>query len=256
MSTDAPQVWPESVRTLAVDVGGSGFKAAIVDATGEMLTDRVRVDTPYPCPPERLVGSLVELTRDLGERDRASVGFPGLVRGGRVGNIPSLSRRAYDGEHDPNLEHAWHGFHLGAALSDAFGVPTKVANDADVQGCAVVEGTGFEFVVTLGTGVGTALFSEGRLLPHLEMGHAPFRKDQTFENQLGNVTRKEIGNERWTRRVVKAIDAYYDFLFYDVIYVGGGNAKHLDPERLPRRARIVSNTAGIVGGVRLWELDS
>ena len=131
-----------------------------------------------------------------------------------------------------------------------------MANDADVQGCAVVEGKGFEFVMTLGTGVGTACFYEGRLLPHLEMGHAPFRKDQTFEDQMGNVARKEVGNGRWGKRVLKSIDAYYDFLFYDVIYIGGGNAKHLDPQRLPRRARIVSNSAGILGGVRIWDLDA
>ena len=112
-------------------------------------------------------------------------------------------------------------------------MPVKVANDADVQGCAVVQGEGFEFVMTLGTGVGTALFLDGRLLPHIEGGHAPFRKDETFEEQLGNVARKDVGNARWGRRVVKAIAAYDRFLFFDTIYLGGGNAKHLDPEQLP-----------------------
>jgi polyphosphate glucokinase len=255
MST-APRTWPDDVRTLSIDVGGSGFKGAILDRNGEMLTERVRIDTPYPCPPEKLVSSLVDLTKDLGERHRVSVGFPGLVRNGRVTNIPSLSRKEYGADADPKLEAAWHGFELGNALESAFGTPTKVANDADVQGCAVVEGKGFEFVMTLGTGVGTACFYEGRLLPHLEMGHAPFRKDQTFEDQMGNVARKEVGNARWGKRVLKSIDAYYDFLFYDVVYIGGGNAKHLDPQRLPRRARIVSNSAGILGGVRIWDLDA
>jgi polyphosphate glucokinase len=247
--------WPE-VRTLAIDVGGSGLKGAILDSKGEMLTERVRIETPYPCPPDRLVSSLTELTADLGERHRVSVGFPGLVRNGRVRNIPSLSRTSYDGDTDPDLEAAWRGFDLAAALSTAFGVPTKVANDADVQGCAVVTGEGFEFVMTLGTGVGTALFLDGRLLPHLEAGHAPFRKGDTFEEQLGNVARKEIGNDRWRTRVSEAILAYDRFLFFDTIHIGGGNAKHLDPLDLPHHARIVDNTAGITGGVRLWALDT
>ncbi len=253
---ERPLGWPDDVRTLAIDVGGSGFKAAVLDPQGVMLTERVRVETPYPVTPERLVSSLLALTDHLGVRHRVSVGFPGLVRNGKVRNIPSLSRAAYDGETDPELEEAWRGFDLAGALSTAFGVPVKVANDADVQGCAVVQGEGFEFVMTLGTGVGTALFLDGRLLPHLEGGHAPFRKDQSFEDQLGNVARKDIGNMRWRQRVVKAIDAYERFLFFDTIYLGGGNAKHLDPEQLPTHARVVDNTAGIIGGVRLWDLDA
>jgi polyphosphate glucokinase len=148
------------------------------------------------------------------------------------------------------------GFDLATALSDAFGVPTKVANDADVQGCAVVTGEGFEFVMTLGTGVGTAMFLDGRLLTHIEGGHAPFRKGDSFEDQLGNVARKDVGNDRWRKRVLEAIVAYDRFLFFDTIHIGGGNAKHLDPADLPHKARIVANTAGITGGVRLWALDT
>jgi polyphosphate glucokinase len=178
------------------------------------------------------------------------------VRNGKVRNIPSLSRETYDGDSDPRLEHAWRGFDLAGALSTAFSVPVKVANDADVQGCGVVAGTGYEFVMTLGTGVGTALFLDGRLIPHVDAGHAPFRKGQTFEEQLGNVVRKEIGNDRWRRRVAKALLAYDRFLFYDTVYVGGGNAKHLDPDDLSRKAMIIPNTAGITGGVRLWDMDN
>jgi polyphosphate glucokinase len=250
------QDWPADVRTLAIDVGGSGFKAAILDPAGEMLTERVRVETPYPCPPEKLVSTLVALTADLGDRHRVTVGFPGLVRNGRVRNIPSLSRTSYDGDTDPELEERWMGFDLATAIADAFGVPTKVANDADVQGCAVVTGEGFEFVMTLGTGVGTAMFLDGHLLTHIEGGHAPFRKGETFEDQLGNVARKDVGNDRWRKRVLEAIVAYDRFLFFDTIHIGGGNAKHLDPADLPHKARIVANTAGITGGVRLWDLET
>ena len=186
--------WPADVHTLAIDVGGTGLKAAVLDASGDMVTQRLRVETPYPCPPTVLIPALVTLATSLETRyDRVSVGFPGLVRGGLVYNIPALSRRSYLGETDPLLVAAWHGFDLASALSEAFSVPVKVANDADVQGCAVVTGHGFEFVITLGTGVGTSLFSNGILLPHLELGHTPFRKGETFEDQLGNAELIRVG---------------------------------------------------------------
>src|SRR5689334_20362993 len=108
-----PQSWPADVRTLAIDVGGSGFKAAVLDASGAMATDRLRVDTPYPCPPETFVRTLTELVTGLPERyDRVSVGFPGLVRRGLVHHIPSLSRRTYGGDPDAELVAAWDGYDL------------------------------------------------------------------------------------------------------------------------------------------------
>ncbi len=247
--------WPDDVRTLAVDIGGSGFKAAVLDAQGAMATERARVDTTYPCPPETFVATVRDLVAGLDTHyDRVSVGFPGLVRHGLVYNIPSLSRREYTGGPDPELVAAWAGFDLGGALAATFSVPVKVANDADVQGCAVAQGHGFEFVVTLGTGVGTALFSNGVLLTHLELGHAMFRKGETFEEQLSNQARKEVGNERWSLRVLKALDSYDRFLFFDRVYIGGGNSKHV-MAALPEKATVVPNTAGILGGLRLWAMD-
>ena len=236
--------WPADVHTLAIDVGGTGLKAAVLDAKGEMITERAKVDTPYPCPPTVLIPALTALAASLNAKyDRVSVGFPGLVRGGRVYNIPALSRLTYGGEPDPHLVEDWHGFDLAAALAEAFSVPVKVANDADVQGCAVVSGNGLRVRHDPGHGVGTSLFSNGILLPHLELGHAPFRKGETVEDQLGNAARKTVGNERWEQRVLKAIEAYDQFLFFDHVYLGGGNsAKLIGP--LPPKASVVSNTAG------------
>ncbi|MCX6460572.1 MAG: ROK family protein [Actinobacteria bacterium] len=255
MSSNTTTVWPPEVLTLAIDVGGTGLKAAILDAQGQMQTERTKIATPYPCPPPLLVESLVGLTAPLGEFHRVSVGFPGLVREGRVIEVPSLSRSVYGGATDPQLRGMWHGFDLATALADAYKVPVKVANDADVQGCAVAQGTGFEFVMTLGTGVGTALFNEGRLLPHMELSHAPFLKGLTFDLALGNAARKEIGTKKWVKRVHKAISAFDDFLFFDHLYIGGGNAKFLITEPLGPKAEIVSNTAGILGGIRIWDLE-
>lgn len=249
--------WPHDVRTLAIDVGGSGLKATVLGPDAALLADRVRVDTPYPCPPERLVaelGTLVEPLLPLGPH-RASVGFPGLVRGGRVVEVPSLSRVEYGkGLPDPELAGRWSGFDLRGALADRLGLATLVENDADMQGCAVVEGRGMEFVMTLGTGVGTALFDEGRLLPHLELSHGPFEDGLTFDIALGNAERKEIGGKAWRARVRRAIEAFHEMLWFDRIYVGGGNAKRLEPLDVGPRGTIVENAAGLVGGVRIWDL--
>lgn len=249
-------IWPPDVLTLSIDIGGSGFKASVVSAQGVMTTDRVRVDTPYPCPPERLVETVTELVQPLLDVHRVSVGFPGLVRHGHVIEVPSLSRREYGGERDRDLAEAWHGFDLAHALAQEFQLPTKVVNDADMQGCAVASGSGLEFVMTLGTGVGTALFNDGALLPHLELSHGPFRDGMTFDIALGNAQRKEIGNDRWAKRVRKAIADFDDMLFFDRIYVGGGNAKHLSTSDIGPKGEIVPNTSGILGGVRVWDLDT
>ncbi len=239
--------------TLCIDIGGSGLKAALCSLDGTMISERVKVKTPYPCPPERLVSSLLNLVQDLGDYDRVSVGFPGLVRNGVVSNIPSLSRRSYAGETDPKLVERWHGFDLQQALQEAFDKPLRLANDADVQGAAVVEGHGFEFVMTLGTGIGTAVFQDGKLIPHLELSHALYRTDTDFDAAIGNSARKEIGNDRWVTRVLKAIAIFDAFLFFDQCHIGGGNAVRLAEVDLPPRCRLVSNTAGLLGGVRLWE---
>lgn len=249
-------VWPPDVLTLSIDVGGSGLKASIVNAQGIMTTDRVRVDTPYPCPPDQLVASLTELVGSLLDVHRVSVGFPGLVRHGHVIEVPSLSRAVYGGDRDPDLAAAWHGYDLAHALAQAFQLPTKVINDADMQGCAVAGDQGLEFVMTLGTGVGTALFNDGVLMPHLELSHGPFRDGLSFDIALGNSQRKEIGKERWAKRVRKAIQNFDDMLFFDRIYVGGGNAKHLTPSDIGPKGVVVPNTSGILGGVRVWDLDT
>ena len=115
-------------------------------------------------------------------------------------------------------------------------------------------GKGWEMVVTLGTGVGTALFHEGRLAPHLELAHHPFRKGETYDEQLGDVARKEIGSKRWNRRVARAVENLDRLTVYDHLYIGGGNAQRVTVDLGPKVA-LVDNTAGIVGGVRIWEIQ-
>ena len=247
---------PHHPLTLAVDVGGTGLKASVLDADGAMVADRVKVPTPYPIPPEKLVTTLGKLVAPLPKAERASVGFPGMVRAGRVLSAPHFSCKHGPGSAvDDELAALWSNFDLTTALTEAFGMPTKVANDADVQGAAVVSGNGLEFVMTLGTGFGSGLFYEGRMMPHLEIAHQPFRKGETYNDQIGEAARKEIGEERWNRRVQKAIKNMRALMFFDHLYIGGGNSRRLVRDDLDDDVTIVDNTAGILGGIKLWETD-
>jgi polyphosphate glucokinase len=246
--------------TLAIDIGGTGLKASVLDATGAMVADRVRVATKYPLPPTGsggLVPTLVKLVKPLPEADRVSAGFPGMVRGGTIFSAPHFVTESGPGSKiDNHLADAWSRFDLAGALQEALGKPTKVANDADVQGAAVVQGKGLEFVITLGTGFGTACFMDGRLLPHLEIAHQPFRKGETYNDQLGERTRKDIGDERWNDRVRKAIVQLDAMIYFDHLYIGGGNARRVKKDNLGdvlEKTTIVDNNAGILGGIRLWE---
>ncbi len=241
------------MKTLAIDVGGSGLKAALLDDKGTMIGERVRVATPYPCPPQTLIAALRELTSQMPPFDRISAGFPGMVRADAVIEVPALSRASLGGARDLALVRAWSGFKIANALEEEFGRPVRVANDADVQGCAVARGEGLEFVMTLGTGCGTAIFWQGDLLPPLELSHGPFRDGETYDDQIGDVTRQRIGNRRWRVRVLRAIDAFDAMLWFDHLYLGGGNARHLHEKDLGPKATIIPNVAGLLGGIKLWD---
>jgi len=256
----APGEAPTRPLTLAIDIGGTGLKASVLDASGAMVADRVRVSTAYPLPPDGdtgMVTTLAKLVGPLPSADRVSAGFPGMVRKGHVLSAPHFVTESGPGSKvDPALEAAWNDFDLAGALAAALGKPTRVANDADVQGAAVVAGKGFELVITLGTGFGTAIFMDGQLLPHLEIAHQPFRKGETYNEQLGEGTRKSVGDERWNRRVRKALETLDALFFFDHLFIGGGNARRVTRDELGAfldRTTVVDNSAGILGGIKLWE---
>jgi len=239
--------------TLAIDIGGSGLKASALDASGKMLTDRLRVPTPYPLSPARLVETLQVLVKPIEKYDRISVGFPGMVRDGQVLTAPHLVLSKGPGSKvDPEMVKAWSHFDLVAALTTALGKPTRLANDADIQGLDVASGKGLEVVITLGTGFGTCVLHDGQLAPHMEFSQHPFRKGETYDEQLGDVALKAVGKKRWLLRVDKAIAALDAVFMFDRLYIGGGNAKLLDHD-LGSRVKIVDNVAGILGGIRLWD---
>lgn len=247
---------PRHPFTLAVDIGGTGLKASVLDADGAMVADRVKVPTTYPMPPDKLVSMLTKLAAPLPPAERGTVGFPGMVRDGRVLSAPHFSTTQGPGSAvDDGLKRLWWRFDLATTLTGAFGLPIKVANDADIQGAAVISGRGLELAITLGTGFGTGLFYDGKLMPHLEIAHQPFRKGETYNEQLGEAARKDVGEERWNKRVHKAIANLRALMFFDHLYVGGGNSRRLKREGLDDDVTIVDNTAGILGGIKLWESD-
>lgn len=223
---------------LCVDIGGSHIKGALVTPEREMVSDRLRVETPRPAQPQPIIESMTELLRPLDDYQLISVGFPGIVTDGVIHSAV-------------NLHPDWQGFPLASALEQRLTIPTRVANDADIQGYGVIEGKGVELAITLGTGFGSALFVDGVLVPNLEMGHHPFRKGDTYEQQLGNAARKKVGNRVWNRRLHAALGSLQYLFSCRKIYLGGGNAKKV-AFHLPDNVEIVSNRAGIYGGVELW----
>ncbi len=232
----------------------------MLDAKGAFVADRARTPTTYPMPPDLMVEKLVGLAKKLPEADRISAGFPGMVRRGTVLSAPHFVTTKGPGSAvDPKLEKAWSGFDLETARSARrSGKPTRVANDADVQGAAVVKGQGYEAVITLGTGFGTAFFMDGRLMPHMEFAHVDFAKNQSFNEQLGEPVRKKVGDKKWNKRVREMI-AYLDTLtMFDHLYIGGGNAPRINRRDLGEvleRITVVDNSAGILGGIKLWEAE-
>jgi len=240
-------------RTLAIDIGGTGLKASVLDDKGAMLVDRVRVPTTYPLAPQALIDALRTLVAPLPAYDRIAAGFPGMVRGGRVLSAPHFVTQDGPGTRIvPLLVAAWSGYDLAGALEKELGKPARVANDADLQGGAVVKGEGLEVVITLGTGLGTAVYHEGHLAPHIELAHHPFRKGETYDEQVGDAARKRVGKKKWNNRVQEAVNNIDTLLLFDHLYVGGGNTVHLDIDLGPK-ATIVDNSAGITGGIRLWD---
>lgn len=229
----------QPIRTLAVDIGGSGIKTIVLDEAGEPLTERNRVPTPHPAQPEPVIQAIASLAAQQGEFHRVSVGFPGVVRQGVIYTAV-------------NLHPDWVKFNLEAVLSERLGKPVRVGNDADLQGLGAISGVGVELVITLGTGFGTALFVDGKLVPNLEGGHHPFRKGETYEQQLGRAALEQIGKKRWNKRLEQALKYWQNLFNCDRIYIGGGEAKKIAID-LPENVTIIPNINGLLGGIALWK---
>jgi polyphosphate glucokinase len=235
---------PSGRVTLSIDIGGSGLKAMLLDSAGKPLSERQRVATPAVPTPEAVLAGLDELRKllpsSLPSFDRVSVGFPGVVKHGATFG-------AF------NLHPLWAaGFPLQAELERRWKKPVRVGNDAEVAGYGAIQRDGVELLLTLGTGLGAALFTSGRLCPGLELGHHPWRKKgMTYEDYLGRRGLDKFGKARWNDFLQAAIAQTEALFNWDHLYLGGGNTKKI--LFLPgKNVQIVSNETGLLGGVMLW----
>ena len=233
---------PTHPVTLAIDIGGSGLKAMLLDAAGSPASERLRIVTPAMATPDAVLAGLDELLRLLPGFDRVSVGFPGIVKRG----MTLLAN---------NLHPDWSGFPLQNKLIERWQKPVRVANDADVAGYGAIKGQGVELVLTLGTGLGSALFTNGHLVPGLELSLHPWRKKgMNYEDYLGRRGLDKYGKARWNDFLEAAIHQTELTFNWDHLYLGGGNTKKIlfTPAK---NVSIVSNDTGLLGGVALWRFD-
>jgi polyphosphate glucokinase len=225
---------------LSIDIGGSHIKATVVDQQGKILQEYTRVVTPKPATPVKVVAAIKTLVKDFPHYNKIAVGFPGYVKNGIIITAPNLGSKY------------WNKINLVKMLTTALKQPTRVVNDADMQGLGIAKGKGLEMVVTLGTGFGTALLNNGILLPHLELAHHPVAKKLDYDEYIGELARKKIGLQRWNQRIKKIIAVLQTVFNYDTLYIGGGNAAKIT-FKLDKNIHIVSNRDGIHGGAKLWQ---
>ena len=182
-----------------------------------------------------MLPAIIELVRPLAPFNRASVGFPGVV-------VDGVTKTA------PNLHDDWQNFALAKFLAKALGCPVRVLNDAGIQGYGVVEGKGVELLITLGTGMGSALFLDGKYVPNLELAHHPFRQRDTYEDWVGLEAFERLGKKKWNKHVAQVIEQIDPIWNPRRIYIGGGNAKYV--ESRSRRTSQYIQRRGSSGGHR------
>jgi polyphosphate glucokinase len=234
---------PSSPKFLSIDIGGSHIKATILNDKGALQMEYDKIATPIPANPENVVNTIKKLVKSFPAYDMVSVGFPGYVKYGVIKTAPNLGNEY------------WKDFDLSKKLEKELGKPTRVVNDADMQGLGVVSGKGLEMVLTLGTGFGTALLVDGQLMPHLELAHHPFAKGKTYDDYVGDRALVKEGIERWNKRMKKVFKVLQTVINYDTLYIGGGNSDKLK-FKLDKNMKIVTNQDGIKGGSRLWLKDA
>ena len=241
-------------RAMGLDIGGSGVKAAVVDiGTGELVSKRVRVKTPRPATPEAVLEVAARIRQRLGWDGPVGCGFPGTLHAGRVSAAP-------------NLDPAWVGCKLARQLRKSLGVNrVAIGNDADAAGLAEMRlgagrgVSGTVVLITLGTGIGTAVFNDGVLLPGTELGHLEIdgREAESVASEAAK-NRRRWSWKRWGREVDRYL-AHLEYLLHvDLFILGGGASKkadkflsQLETVRCDVVVAKMGNLAGIVGAALL-----
>jgi len=234
---------------LGIDFGGSGIKGALIDTeTGELTTDRYRIPTPEPSTPEAVAETIRQLTEHFNYKGRVGVAFPAAVQAGIIQTAA-------------NIDKSWIGKDAPAILEEKTGCDTIIINDADAAGLAEMrfghgrDLKGVGMIVTVGSGLGTALFTNGVLMPNTELGHI-YYKDKIAEKWASDATRKkkDLSWKKWAKRFGKYLH-YMEQLFYpELIIIGGGASKKFDKyEKYLHKVRTrilpayLQNHAGIIG---------
>lgn len=237
------------MEILGIDIGGSGIKGAPVKtATGELTAERCRVETPRPASPEAVVEAVAELVNRFNWAGRPlGCAFPGVIKNGKTLTAA-------------NLDSGWIGLDAEKLVSERTRSPVVLLNDADAAGSAEIElgagkgVAGTVILLTLGTGIGSAVFHQGRLLPNTEFGHMEIRGKEA-EHRASALVKKEKGLswKEWSQRLNEFL-ARMEVLFSpDLFIIGGGITKKTDSflHLLQAKAAIVparfQNQAGIVG---------
>lgn len=237
------------MNILGIDIGGSGIKAAIVDvAQGKLVTERQRLETPQPATPDAVAQTVATLTRQLEWQGPIGCTFPAVVRHGIVHSAA-------------NVDESWIDTDGVALFEKATGQCVTLLNDADAAGLAEMrfgagkDVDGLVLMLTFGTGIGSAFFLNGKLIPNSELGHIFMPNGKEAEEYASARIReeKELSWERWAGRVQKLLD-YLDGLFSpDLFIVGGGVSRKSDKfvpllkTRVPLKVATLYNEAGIVG---------
>ncbi|KJF43689.1 polyphosphate--glucose phosphotransferase [Draconibacterium sediminis] len=236
------------MEVLGIDFGGSGIKGAIVDTkTGELVTERHRIDTPQPATPDAVAEVMAELTEHFNWKGKVGVGVPAVVKNGVMLTAA-------------NIDNSWIGQEVNKQLSEKTGCEVECVNDADAAGIAEIhfgagaKAKGMVFLLTVGTGIGTVIFIDKHLVPNLELGHLEF-KGKTIERYSADSVRKrkDLSWEEWGKRFNNALD-YYDRMFNPNLFiVGGGVSKKMDKFEeyinvdTPVVPAEMENNAGIIG---------
>ncbi len=236
------------MEVLGIDFGGSGIKGAIVDTkTGELVTERHRIETPQPATPEAVSEVIAELIQHFNWKGKVGIGVPAVVKNGVVLTAA-------------NIDDSWIGQTINKNLSEKTGCEVECVNDADAAGIAEIhfgagaKAKGMVFLLTVGTGIGTVIFIDKHLVPNLELGHLEF-KSKTIERYAADSVRKrkDLSWKEWGKRFNKALD-YYERMFYPNLFIiGGGVSKKMDKfsDQIKVDTPVVpaemENNAGIIG---------
>jgi polyphosphate glucokinase len=236
------------MNVFGLDIGGSGIKGAPVDTTtGTLLTERFRIPTPQPATPQAVLATALEVVRHFSWNGPIGCGFPAVVKAGVVCTAA-------------NIDPSWIGFDLRSGVQQALDLPVQVLNDADAAGMAEIRygaGRGIDGVVmmvTLGTGIGTALFVKGQLVPNTELGHITIRgKDAELRAAARIRDEKKLSWKQYAHRVDEYLDELQRLFWPDLIIIGGGVSKDAEKffPRLTSKTKVVPaqmlNNAGIAG---------